>query len=73
MGQWVKWVAFSRGSGGLWVRGKNMMGQDGPKFTGQSLASYKKEAQEHGASILDPLQWVLKTDKLCQNSQKWSL
>ena len=37
---------------------------DGSKFTGQSLASYKKEAQEHGASTLDPLQWVSKTEKL---------
>ena len=58
MGQWVKWVAFSGGSGA-----KNKMGQDGSKFTGQSLASYKKEAQEHGASILNPLQWVSKNRK----------
>ena len=70
MGQWVKWVAFFS-----WVRWvmdqgqKNMMGHDGSKVTGQSLASYKKEAQEHGASILDPLQWMSKTEKLCQNSQ----
>ena len=36
---------------------------DGSKFTGQSLKSYKKEAQEHGASILNPLQWVSKNRK----------
>ena len=64
MGQWVKWVAFSRGS---WVRRKNMMGQDGSKFTGQSLASYEKEAQEHDASILDPFQWVSKNRKTLPN------
>ena len=40
-----------------------MMSQDGSKFTAQSLASYKKEAQEHGASILDPLQWMSKNRK----------
>ena len=69
--KWVKgqWVNGSNGS--LFLVGqvdhgsgaKNMMGQDGLKLTGQSLASYKKEAQEHGASILDPLQWVSKNRK----------
>ena len=84
MGQWVngsvgQWVNGSNGSlffvghVGHGSEAKNMMGQDGSKFTGQSLASYKKDAQEHGASILDPLQWVSKNRKTLPKLSKWPL
>ena len=44
--------------------------KDESKFTGQSLGSYKKEAQEQGASILDPLQWVSKNRKILPKLSK---
>ena len=62
MGRFFSWVWWAMGQGQ-----KNMMGQDGSTFTGQSLASYKEEAQEHGVSILYPFQWV---SKKLKNSAK---
>ena len=76
MGQWVNGSngsLFLVGQVGHGSGAKNMMGQDGTKFNGQSISILQERSTRTWCKHIGSSSMVIKkkTEKLCLNSQKW--